>query len=398
MKLSLCAIVKNEESRLLGCLESVRGVADEIVVLDTGSHDRTVEIAKNAGAIVGHFDWCDDFAAARNEALKLVTGDWVLVLDADERLNGKAIPSLRTAIEAEDAIAVNLIRQEIGASQSPYSIVSRLFRRHSEVYFTRPYHATIDDSVGKLLQREPRWNVRHLDRVTIFHEGYEPGTIASQGKFDRAKAALERYHREHPNDPYGCSKLGALYVQVGEIHKGMKLLNRGLSALAVTAPVAFELRYHLGIAYGQQRQFDRAVKHYRLATETAIAPLAKLGAYVNLGSALLQMGNLAEARRSFETVVQIDPSFALGFYNLGVTLRGLGQFEAAIDCYRQAIALDPQHANSHRNLGLTLLQMGNVLDGMLAVKQAIALYDRLNPLEAQRLRDAFPTLAAQRDR
>ncbi|MGC9505864.1 glycosyltransferase [Baaleninema sp.] len=395
MKLSLCAIVKNEESRLPQCLESVRDIVDEIVVLDTGSSDRTVEIAKNAGAIVGHFDWCDDFAAARNEALKLVTGDWVLVLDADERLNSKVIPSLRNAIENDNAIAVNLIRQEIGASQSPYSIVSRLFRRHRKLYFSRPYHATIDDSVAELLQEESGWNVRHLDTVAILHEGYEPGTIAAQGKLERAKAAIEGYHRQYPNDPYVCSKLGAFYVQMGEISAGMKLLHRGLSAAAVTEPVAFELRYHLGIAYARRQQFDRAVKHYGIATETAIAPLAKLGAYVNLGSALLQMGNFAEAQRAFEMTVRIDPTFALGFYNLGVTLRGLGQFQAAIDCYRKAIDLDPQLAGSHRNLGLMLLQTGNVLDGMLALKQAIALYDVQNPREAQRLRQAFPTLSGK---
>ncbi|MBO9997594.1 MAG: tetratricopeptide repeat protein [Cyanobacteria bacterium SID2] len=389
MKLSLCSIVKNEESSLPKCLESVRNVVDEIVVLDTGSIDRTVDIAKEAGATVGYFEWCDDFAAARNEALKLVTGDWVLVLDADERLNPDSIEPIRQSIEAPDAIVVDLIRQEIGASQSPYSIVSRLFRRHPEVRFSRPYHAIVDDSVAELLQREPHWKIQHLETVAIFHDGYEPGTIAARSKLERAKAAIECYHREHPNDPYACSKLGAFYVEMGNFRDGLALLNRGLSAGRVSEPISFELRYHLGIAYARQQQFDRALKHYRLATEISIDPKAKLGAYVNLGSALLETGQGEEAIRVYETVVRIDPKFPLGYYNLGIALKAKGNLKDSIACYRQAVKLDPNFADAHRNLGLAWLKTGNVLDGMLALKRSIALYDTQNPGEAKQLREAL---------
>ncbi|MBP5974452.1 glycosyltransferase family 2 protein, partial [Brasilonema sp. CT11] len=79
-------IVKNEEATLSKCLGSVKNVVDEMVVLDTGSTDSTPQIAEKFGAKVHHFEWCNDFSAARNEALKYVTGDWILVLDADETL------------------------------------------------------------------------------------------------------------------------------------------------------------------------------------------------------------------------------------------------------------------------------------------------------------------------
>jgi hypothetical protein len=91
-------IVKNEERFLPTCLASVSGVVDEIVVLDTGSTDRTCEIALAAGATLAHFEWCDDFSAARNAALKHVTSDWVLVLDADEVLANGAGAALRAAL------------------------------------------------------------------------------------------------------------------------------------------------------------------------------------------------------------------------------------------------------------------------------------------------------------
>ena len=128
MNLTFCIIVKNEEKNLPRCLASVKNVVDEIVVLDTGSTDRTPEIAQEFGAKVHYFEWCNDFAAARNESLKYVTGDWVLVLDADEYLSPKIAPHIRQAIQSDRYILINLIREEIGAQQSPYSLISRLFR------------------------------------------------------------------------------------------------------------------------------------------------------------------------------------------------------------------------------------------------------------------------------
>ena len=95
LRLSVCLIARNEEKFLGACLESVRGLADEIVVVDTGSTDRTVEIAKQHGAKVDHFTWCDDFSAARNLALAHATGDWVLVLDADETVPSSSHAAMR---------------------------------------------------------------------------------------------------------------------------------------------------------------------------------------------------------------------------------------------------------------------------------------------------------------
>src|SRR5882724_11685213 len=84
--LSVCFIARNEEKNLPRALASVRGIADEVIVADTGSTDRTVEIAKESGAIVCHFPWCDDFSAARNFAISHARGDWILWMDADEEL------------------------------------------------------------------------------------------------------------------------------------------------------------------------------------------------------------------------------------------------------------------------------------------------------------------------
>ena len=98
-RLSLCLIAKNEEALLPGCLESVRGHVDDIVLVDTGSTDRTMAIAREAGATVLERPWDDDFSAPRNLAARHARGEWILMLDADERLAPGAGRALERAVK-----------------------------------------------------------------------------------------------------------------------------------------------------------------------------------------------------------------------------------------------------------------------------------------------------------
>lgn len=400
MRLSLCMIVKNEAENLLRCLDSVKDVVDELVVLDTGSTDATVQIAASYGATVHHFTWCDDFAVARNQALQHVTGDWVLVLDADEVLAADVVPVLRQVMQQENAIVINLVRQEIGATQSPYSLVSRLFRNHPAVQFSRPYHAMVDDSVAALLQREPDWQVVNCPKVAILHYGYEPGAIASRDKLQKARATMEGFWKAHPHDAYVCSKLGALYVQMGDFQKGIKLLEQGLrstEALSTegNASVLYELHYHLGIAHNRLQSHSLAEQHYQTATEQPILDQLKLGALNNLGSLLKEKGDLLKAYKLYQACLAIDPDFAIAHYNLGATLKALDQLESAVAHYQRAIQLAPNYAEAYQNLGVVLLKLGRVAECLAAFRQAIALHERSNPLEANRLRQGLVEMGFQ---
>lgn len=389
MRLSLCMIVKNEAKNLPRCLDSVQGVVDEMIVLDTGSTDATPEIARSYGATVVQFEWCNDFSLARNEALKFVLGDWVLVLDADETLAAEFIPMLQKVIQPQSTLVVNLVRHEIGATQSPYSLVSRLFRRHPAIQFSRPYHAMIDDSVVQLLAQAPTWQVINTSEVAILHYGYEPGMIASRDKRQTAKATMEAFWKAHPDDAYGCSKLGALYVEIGEVNRGVELLEQGLRSLSESAPIRYELHYHLGIAYSRLKQYPLAEQHYQSATQQPILDCLKLGAYNNWGGLLKAKGDWVNARNSYQTCLEIDPNFAIGHYNLGMTLKASGQLEAAISHYQAAIRLAPDYAEAYQNLGVTLLKLGKVPEGLQAFRQAIGLHQPHNPTEAARLRQGL---------
>lgn len=383
-------IVKNEEASLPTCLGSVKDAVDEMIVLDTGSTDRTKDIAREFGAKVYHFKWCDDFAAARNESLKYVQGDWILILDADEVLVPEIVHQMNQAIRSQNHLVINLVRQEVGAVQSPYSLVSRLFRNHPEIRFSRPYHALVDDSVQALMEREPDWQVGYLPEVAVLHYGYQPGAIASRDKLNRAKAAMESFLSTHPHDAYVCSKLGALYVEIGDLKRGIELLERGLLSNEMDDGVVYELYYHLGNAYTRLVNLTQAAKYYQAAIQQPILPKLKLGAYNNLGNLLLASGDLATARKAYETTLQIEPNFAVGYYNLGMALKAMGLLTDAIAAYQQALHLDPNYAQAHQNLGVALLKIGSVPASLEAFRKAIALHDEQhNPAEAQRLRQGL---------
>lgn len=389
MKLSLCAIAKNEEIALPKCLSSVKDVVNEIVILDTGSTDRTVEIARVFGAKVYHFDWCNDFSAARNQALNYVTGDWILVLDADETLTPEIVPHLQQAIDSDRYLVINLLRQEVGAVQSPYSMVSRLFRRHPNIRFSRPYHALIDDSVAQILTIEPHWQIGYLPQVAILHSGYQKGAIAQKDKWQQAAKTMEGFLAEHPADPYVCCKLGALYVESGKIEQGIELLQRGVSTKSVDVQILEELHYHLGIAYTKLNNLSQAIANYQAAIDLDVYPMLKLGAYNNLGNLWLATGDLLAAKTAYETTLQIDPNFASGYYNYGITLKAMGRFTEAIAAYKQAIRLNPNYAPAYQNFGVVLLKIGNITEGIAAFKQAIALYEIDNLALANRLRQSL---------
>ncbi|TVP66322.1 MAG: tetratricopeptide repeat protein [Nodularia sp. (in: Bacteria)] len=407
-------IVKNEAATLPKCLNSVQGVVDEIIILDTGSRDRTPHIAQEFGAKVYHFQWCNDFSAARNAALQYVTGDWILVLDADETLSPSIVPQIMSAIQSEEYLLISLVRQEVGAEQSPYSLVSRLFRNHPQIHFQRPYHALVDDSVSAILTQEPQWQIGYLQGVAILHKGYQKSAIAQNNKYAKAQTTMEAFVASHPDDPYVCSKLGALYVQTGKIDQGMNLLLRGLNLAtgiyhdidvkgtqsgnsirqgikpaAENYEIIYELHYHLGIAQSHLQNTQRAIFHYQAAIKLPIYPMLKLGAYNNLGNLLKASGDFNGAKIAYETALKIDPNFVMGHYNLGMIFKTLGLFTDAIACYQTAIRCNPNYAPAYQNLGVVQLKVGNVPASLTAFQNAILLYEQQHSEEANRLRQGL---------
>ena len=378
-------IVKNEEKNLPSCLKSVLDLVDEMIVVDTGSTDNTKQIAIDLGAKVYDYPWQNNFAQARNHGLQYVTKDWVLVLDADEILSPKAIPQIKQLTQKEDNLVVNLIRHEIGALSSPYSSLSRLFRRHSDINFSRPYHALIDDAVIDLLEKENHWKIIDLGEIAIQHYGYQPEIIMSQDKTQRAKTAMESYLAEYPDDAYTCSKLGSLYIDIGKFRKGLNLLKQGLKSNSLTPTIAFELHYHLANAYVKGQQYILAVKNYQRAIAQPIQEKLKLGAYHNYGSLCYQQKDFQNAISLYQNCLLIEPTFALVYYNLGLTYKAMGQITEAIESYQNAIKYNPDYAWAYQNLAVLQYKQENMEDSIKYFQKAYSLHQKQNPDVAQQL-------------
>ncbi len=213
-KVSLCMIVKNEEASLVNCLESARGVVDEIVIVDTGSSDSSVEIAGRFGAKVVASDWHDDFAEARNVSLDNATGEWILVLDADEEIPEGTRDRIRDAIADGGADGLEMIvRSELPAGDAAKyddSKIVRLFKNRTEFRYVMPIHEQIRPSIEKAGGKVVRTD------LIINHHGYSSTVV--QGKGSRAERNL-RILREaiskSPAEPYLHYQLGATLMSVG---------------------------------------------------------------------------------------------------------------------------------------------------------------------------------------
>lgn len=392
MSLSLSMIVRDEAETLLRCLQSASGVVDEIVVVDTGSVDHTPAIAREFGATVLEIPWSDDFAAARNAALAHTPGDWVLVLDADEVLLPNAGSLIKPVLLRTSALLVQLLRHEVGASQSPFSLLSRLFRRHPGIRFHRPYHESVEDSVVALQALQPHWQVLTLPEVVIQHTGYGAERLQSRRKAERAERIMKAYWQQHPEDLYMASKLGALYLEIGEQQAGRALLEQAIRQAPPEPAIAYELHYHLGIAYTQIQDWQRAINQYQAALAQPILESLKISTYNNLGTLYQQLGSLDAALGCFQQVVSLQPDSAVGHYNLGITWRGLGNFSAAIAAYQMALRLQPNYADAYRNLGVVLMKIGQIPESLKAFRLAISQYEQQQSPEAATLREGIQAL------
>ena len=371
--LSLSMIVRDEAERLAACLRSVQGFVDEMVVVDTGSSDDTVAIAEGLGATVHRIDWPGDFAPARNQALQWVSGDWVLVLDADEQLRPEAREPMRQLMEQPELLLVNLLRQELGALQSPYSNVSRLFRRHPAIRWSRAYHSLVDDSVAALLQREPHWRIADCSTPALLHDGYRPELLSAGNKAARLRAAMEAELLARPDDPYACAKLGSLEVAEGQAQRGIALLRRGLQHCPAGAhPERYELLLHLAMAEAE-REPAAAIALYRQALVTPLAARLTLAARLNLAALLLHQDQLEDAEELCRQATTVAPEIGLGWFNLGVIRRRRGDLGSALEAYRQAAALSPDHAETQQNLAVALLLGGDIIGARQGFRQAIQL-------------------------
>lgn len=291
---SLCMIVKNEERTLRRCLDSVRGLMDEIIIADTGSTDRTVEIARDCGAAVCTFPWCDDFAAARNFAFSKATMQYCMWLDADDVLepaDREAFRKLKETLDPDTDVV--MLRYHTGFDESGKPTFSywreRLLRRAAGFRWQGAVHEAIAPA-GKIVYGDAAVSHRKLgpgdpDRNLRIFEGLLAAgkTLAPREQFyyareltyhgrDREAAAVFQDFLDGgqgwvENNLEACRNLYRTRLRLNEPEKAFAALTRALRF----GPPRAELCCDLGGFFFERNDFKTAAFWYTRALEAVPA-------------------------------------------------------------------------------------------------------------------------------
>jgi len=174
MNLSVCLIAKNEERNLERVIQSVKPVSDQIILTDMGSTDGTIELAKELGAEVSYFNWCDDLSAARNFCFSKAKGDWIFWIDTDEELLAESVELLRNCLSQKSIFAYLILRQDLtDLSQSDLYTemwLPRLFRNHKDIHLLGRHHEQFRPSLSELAAQQGQ--VVETCQVRIRHYGF----------------------------------------------------------------------------------------------------------------------------------------------------------------------------------------------------------------------------------
>ena len=269
--LSLCMIVRDEEAVLERCLASVAGVADEIIVVDTGSTDATVAIARARGAVVLHHTFDPvDFAAARNAGLGRATGDFILVLDADETLDPAAGPIVRQLVAAGTNAGYVVDRRNLAEDRTWFDHAVRLFPARPEYRYRHRVHETIDEAIlaagGRLLRSE----------IVLDHHLAPAAEMRAKGL--RYLALLEQ---EVADDPDRLVFLAAEYHKLERFAEATAVAER----VAVLSPQDFTAQFTVALYHhfflrdpGRAEDGVRKALRLRPADPEALALLAEIDA------------------------------------------------------------------------------------------------------------------------
>jgi tetratricopeptide (TPR) repeat protein/glycosyltransferase involved in cell wall biosynthesis len=354
--LSVCLIVKNEERHLARCLESIRGLADEIVVVDTGSTDATLEIARAYRARTASFEWCDDFSAAKNFSIEQATGDWILSIDADESIATRDHAEIR-AIARADAVDAVVVPQRhyVNGDTVPVGWQPGC-GGYSE---GEPYRGFLDVDCRRLFRRRPWLRFRNrvheelvsLDPARPLIEARGAWVIHHYGKLDgpaRLRAKGEEYLRiglvkaqESPHDPQVHYELG---VQYAELRRPVDAIASFERTLALS-PGFRDAQFRLALSHVEAKQYRAALA--TLHNCHRALPHRRAEIALTQGNAHSELGDSVRAERAFRRALSENPAFAPATVNLALLYVSDGRFADALRCVDRALEVMPDDHQLH---------------------------------------------------
>lgn len=379
--LSLCMIVRDEADFIAQCISSVQSIVSEIIVVDTGSTDATMEIAKSLGARVLQRPWDDDFSAPRNLALESATGDWILVLDADEAI---AATDLKTLQEhtLKPAAAFELLQRHYSNDQR-ISLFQPCKGEYPE--WERNYGGYFTSNLCRLFPNRSAFAFRN--RV---HELIEP-SITEDGSCIIYRSPVPIHHYGHTETVRKERKKTLLYVPLGtrkiqdnpanwknhfemavEYNCSGKLLE---SVLAFRTAAALHPEYtqtwiNLGYVLNELQAFSSALEV--LSRALALEP-ANPEAHCNIAVTYMRLQQMAFAESHLRRALKEKPDYVNALCNLGQVYASTQKLQEAETCYREALTLFPHNATALTDLGAVLTQQKRNREAITILKKSLSI-------------------------
>ena len=362
--ISLCMIVKNEERVIGDCLASAKPFFNQIVVVDTGSTDRTKEIIKENGAELYEFPWTDSFSEARNESLNYAKGKWVFWMDADDTL-----PFLSGMMIQQDAlnapkditafiVPVQFVDEGPGAGTRVDHV--KLFRNDPRIRFEFRIH---EQNLGTI--RKVGGNIARSGAV-VLHSGYDLSEEGQARKRVRDEKLLKLDLEEHPDHPFVLFNLGMTAHFTNRHEEAIDWLRRSIK-------VSEPSESHLRKAYALLANSQKALGLHEEALQTVMTGLNAVGEDAELkfqaGLLLAEMKRLAEARQMYESIPSdigdhfssIDMAILTfkRFHNLAGVCMLMGDYPAAKQWWLKALESNPSFVPSALDLFSHALDLGD---------------------------------------
>lgn len=336
LKISACYIVKNEAKNLAKSIKSLKNQVNEIVVVDTGSTDNTITVARKLGARVYSFPWQDDFGKARNFALSKAKGDWLVLLDADEYFTAKTAGNIRQVIrqaKQADAILIQMVNYDVDKAEiQDYFYQLRIVRNQQGLHYEGKIHEELKLSEGKSMKF-----LRVLpEMLEIYHTGY--ASSVSRQKLERnlklLQQAVDNGQSEADLARYFCD----CYLGLGDMEKctyyGWLDVKKGRQS------VNFGSRCHrvLMAYYGGRNDRESISKRRQLAEISTEQYPEVPDFWAEYSECLYQTGEYARAIVAMEKALELMQDYHGMEPSMLVEGHMAPQLEARLQVFRQAQA------------------------------------------------------------
>lgn len=344
--ISLCMIVKDEEDNLKKCLQEIAGFMDEIIIVDTGSSDRTKEIALKYTNQVYDFQWVDDFSAARNYSISKANNEYILVLDSDEFTDSINMEEMKRMIIRTPLGVGRLLRiNEYSRGGIPYQYHERVNRLFSRKYYH--YEGVIHEQLVPLETEKIRVskndgdyyeeNSYHIP-LTVRHSGYQGDLEVRKKKTSRNINLLNKALEFNQDDPYLLYQLGKSYYMEEDYLSACKYFDKALYYdLNPRLEYVADMVESYGYCLINTKQYEAAMNLINVYEEFSYSAdfiFMIANVLMNNGKFQQAVDEFIKATNKSQCKMEGVNDF-LAYYNIGVIYECLGDFSNAVTYYKK---------------------------------------------------------------